>query len=193
MAVAIIASMKIKGLILLADGFEETEAITTHDILNRSGGIEPAFVSISDSHEVTTSMGLKVHLDLLLKDVPSFAEYSFIVLPGGKVGVENLKNSPLVIDLVKSFIKEKKDVFAICAAPSILGELGYLDKKNYTCFPGFQKGKGNWIDAGVVQDGNLITARSMAFTIGFAEKIAEFYLGHEVLSKIKIGSEGRVS
>ena len=48
----------IKGLMLLADGFEETEAISTHDILTRTHEIEVTYVSISDSLFVKSSMGL---------------------------------------------------------------------------------------------------------------------------------------
>ncbi|MBR3266996.1 MAG: DJ-1/PfpI family protein, partial [Bacilli bacterium] len=145
----------IKGLMLLADGFEETEAISTHDILTRTHEIEVTYVSISDSLFVKSSMGLKVEALGLLKDVKA-EDYDFIVLPGGKVGVDNIKNSPAAIEMIKRFHDLGKKYYAICAAPSILGELGYLDGKNYVCFPGFQKGKGTWTDKGSVIDGDLV-------------------------------------
>ena len=76
-----------KGLLLLADGFEQTEAIATHDILLRSHGIEVLPVSISSSYEVTSSMGLKILVSKRLEDIKDVSAYDFIVLPGGKVGV----------------------------------------------------------------------------------------------------------
>lgn len=179
----------IKGLMLLADGFEETEAISTHDILTRTHEIEVTYVSISDSLFVKSSMGLKVEALALLKDVKA-EDYDFIVLPGGKVGVDNIKNSPAAIEMIKKFHDLGKKYYAICAAPSILGELGYLDGKNYVCFPGFQKGNGNYVDKGSVIDGDLVTGRSMNYTIEFASNIVRVLLGEEALARIEHGTKG---
>ena len=81
-------------------------------------------------------------------------------------------------------------IYAICAAPSILGELGYLDGKNYTCFPGFQTGKGHYIDQGAVVDGDLITGHSMGYTLAFAEAIIKKLLGEEAVLAIRPGTMG---
>ena len=178
------------ALILLADGFEETEALSTHDIFTRSHEIKTTLASIKDGLVVTTSMGLKVFADTLLKDINP-DDYDFLVLPGGKLGVDNLKASQEVISLVKRFHEEGKGHYAICAAPSILGELGYLDGRNYTCFPGFQVGKGNWLDEGSVTDGDLITGRSMAYTIEFAEAIVKKEVGDKALERIYPGTRGK--
>lgn len=179
----------IKGIILLADGFEETEAITTHDVLKRSHEIDPIMVSISSSLEVSTSAGLTIKAHKILKDI-SLNEYDFVVLPGGLPGVTNLRNSDEVINLIHQAYKLNKHVYAICAAPSILGELGYLDNHKYTCFPGFERGNGEYIDEGVVNDNGLITARSMGYTIPFASEIVKELVGEECLKNIENGTLG---
>ncbi len=182
-----------KGLMLLADGFEETEGIATHDILSRTHEIECVLASISSSKEVTTSMGLTIKADALLEEINDDA-YDFIVLPGGKKGVDNLKACSKAKELVLSFYKKGKGVYAICAAPSILGEMGLLDGKNYTCFPGFETGKGNYLkDAGAIRDGSIITGHSMAFTIPFAEEIVKKECGEEALERIAPGTRGGIA
>lgn len=179
----------IKGLMLLADGFEQTEALTTHDILTRTHEIDLEYVSIKDDLMVESSMGLEVKAKNILKNV-CVDDYEFIVLPGGKGGVDNLKASPLVLETVRKFHEAGKKHFAICAAPSILGELGYLDGKNYTCFPGFQKGNGIYIHEGSVIDGDLVTGHSMGYTIEFASNIVRVLLGEAALEGIQKGVKG---
>jgi 4-methyl-5(b-hydroxyethyl)-thiazole monophosphate biosynthesis len=175
--------------ILLADGFEQTEALTTHDIFCRSHEIEPVLVSTMGRLEVTSSMGLRVQAHALLESLRE-EDFDFLVLPGGKKGVENLKANPKVIDLVKAFHEAGKPHFAICAAPSILGELGYLDGLDYTCFPGFEKGKGHYRDEGAVICQETVTGHSMYYTIAFAEKIVELELGKEALERTYPGTRG---
>ncbi len=177
------------ALILLADGFEETEALTTHDILNRTHEIVPVLCSIKDSLQVVSSAKLKVEADILLKDVDKNA-YDFLVLPGGKLGVQNLSHSADVGSLLEYFVYRKKAVYAICAAPGLLAQRGYLNDATYTCFPGFQTGKGLYTRKEVEDDGTWITARSMAYTIPFAEAIVKKELGQEAVDAIQPGIRG---
>jgi 4-methyl-5(b-hydroxyethyl)-thiazole monophosphate biosynthesis len=177
------------GLMLLGDGFEETEAITTHDILTRTHNITLKYVSISPSLEVASSMGIVVKAEgFIAEETPK--AYDFLVLPGGKKGVDNLKHSEATIALINAFHDAGKPIYAICAAPSILGELGYLDGKRYTCFPGFQAGAGEYVDTGSVIDGDLVTGHSMAYTIAFAENIVRKQLGEEAVKTIYRGTRG---
>lgn len=180
----------IKGLMLLADGFEGTEAIGTHDILTRTHEIDVTYLSISDHLNVISSMGLEMISQGLLGDMPDFGSYDFLVIPGGKLGVENIKKSSLAMEAIKKFHNEGKKIFAICAGPSILGELGYLDGKKYTCFPGFQCGKGTYLETGAVVDGNIITGHSMYYTVEFAEAIVRNLLGEEGIKTIYPGTRG---
>lgn len=179
-----------KGILFLADGFEATEAIATADALLRTRQIELQLVSIQPSKEVTASNGLIVKANCYLKDIKP-EDYDFLILPGGKKGVENLKDNDIVLLLVKNFLRQGKGVYAICAAPSILGKMHLLKDRTYTCFPGFECGEGRYLeDQGVVIDGNLITARSMAFSIPFGEAIAKKEVGEEALESATSGMYG---
>lgn len=179
-----------KGLMLLADGFEESEAIVTHDALSRTHQIELIYVASGEKETVISSLGLEVVAKGTLSKTP-LAPFDFLILPGGKRGVENLKATPLAMETIRAFHDQGKPIYAICAAPSILGELGYLDGKNYTCFPLFQKGNGHYLDQPVVIDGDLVTGHSMAFTLEFAEAIILQQLGQKGVDAIQAGIRGK--
>jgi 4-methyl-5(b-hydroxyethyl)-thiazole monophosphate biosynthesis len=178
-----------RALIVLADGFEQTEALTTQDVLLRTHEAEVTLASISKSLVVESSSLLRVQANALLEDL-DLNGFDFLILPGGKRGVENLKASKKVIETIRFFKEKGKHVHAICAAPSILGELGYLDDLDYTCFPGFEKGKGHYQDEGAVICQETVTGHSMYYTIAFAEKIVELELGKEALERTYPGTRG---
>ncbi|MCQ2792333.1 MAG: DJ-1/PfpI family protein [Bacilli bacterium] len=178
-----------KGLIIFADGFEDSEGITTRDILLR-GKIEVVTASITDTLDVTTSHNLKIKTDILLKDA-KLDDYQFIILPGGLKGTNNIASSEVAINAIKYFHNHNKDIYAICAAPSILGKLGYLDNKSFTCFKGFEKGiNGRYTgEPATVTSEHIITGKSMAYSVDFALLILKKYVDnetyHHVLSGIK--------
>lgn len=179
-----------KILMLLADGFEDTEALTTRDVLTRAG-IDVTTASISDRLEVESSFGVHVLADALLKLIFDTTPYEAIILPGGGRGTRNLSESVLVPQYLEKFASKNKLLCAICAAPSILGKNGYLKNKKYTCFAGFNLGiAGDFTGSEVEKDGNIITARSMQYSIPFALKIIETLLGKEVKEKVQIGLSG---
>ena len=180
-----------KAAILLENGFESTEALTTHDVLLRSKRIETDLISASNLDKVESSNGLTIISDKKMKDI-DILDYDFIVLPGGKKGVINLKANPEVKKAIAEFKDRGKHVYAICAAPSILGEMGYLDDKEYVCFPGFETGKGKCLQKGAHRDGDLITGHSMAFTFDFAIEILRFELGEETAKEVYDGARGHI-
>ena len=179
----------VKGIMLMADGVEETESVACHDILTRAG-ISLDAVSIKDCHRIHTSMGLTIKVEKNIKEIEDFSTYDFIVIPGGKVGVANIDKSKKAISIIEDFYDSGKLMCAICAGPYILGRLGYLDNIHFTCFPGFQIGKGIYEDVGAVEDGKIITGHSMYYTIEFAERIVKYYLGQAGLEKIYHGTRG---
>lgn len=180
-----------RGLLLLADGFEDTEALTSRDVLLRAG-IEITTASINDYQQVQSSFGLEVLADSLLKLIFDISPYDFLLLPGGGRGTKNLEASPLVQDYIELFYKRNKLICAICAAPSILGHKGYFKNLKYTCFAGFNEGiEGIFTGNEVEHDGNFITARSMAYSIPFALEIINTLLGKESSKKVLIGLKGQ--
>ena len=180
-----------KALILLAEGFETVEALATIDIFKRSHRIDPLSASISSSKGVLSSQGILVQADVLLSEINP-DEFDMIILPGGKKGVENLKKDANVTSLVRKFdANPNKEVHAICAAPSILRELGLLNERTYTCFPGFEGKEGTYTGEGVTIDDNLITGKSMGYTIPFALAIVERHFGTECVKEIEKGVYGK--
>ncbi|HEY8395262.1 MAG TPA: DJ-1 family glyoxalase III [Bacilli bacterium] len=165
-----------KGIVILADGFEDTEAIATIDVLKRSK-LDITTVSF-DSLQVTSQYNLQVKADKLLKDV-KYEDYDFLVIPGGRAVFNVLDKRKELSAVIKSFMDHNKLVAAICAGPTQIGKLGYLKGRKYTCFPSCETGiEGNLQQTkGVVRDGNIITAKAMAFAIDFALEIVDFLQG----------------
>lgn len=154
--------------ICMADGCEEIEGLTVVDVLRR-GGIDIDTVAVSGEPYVTGSHNIAFCTDKLISEV-NWADYDGIVLPGGIPGTPNLAANTDVTEAVKLFAEEGKLVAAICAAPSVLGQLGLLKGRKATSYPGFEEqmtGCDYQQDA-VVVDGNIITSRGMGTAIDFA-------------------------
>lgn len=166
--------------LLLANGFEEVEALTQVDYLKRAG-IQVDMISVHSSKEVTGAHDIPVVSDRYLNSVME-DQYDGIIIPGGK-GVEILKITKEVIELVQAFHGKGKMVAAICAGPVVLGKAGILQHKKYTCFPGFSDEAGseeNHRDVPVVIDGNVITAMGVSFAQHFAFAMTEYLESEKV-------------
>lgn len=170
-----------KVIALLADGFEDIECIATVDLLRRAG-IRVDLASIKDD-VVQGGLGTKVVTDLLLSDIQE--EYDALFLPGGK-GVGKLDESDLVKSLIKEYNQKGKLVTAICAAPLILGKMGLLDNKKFTCYPEFEEfmPKGIHTPVGAVKDGNIITGKGVGFVYDFALMLIEELVGLDIKNKV---------
>ena len=167
---------------ILKDGFEETEAIATYDFIKR-GNIN--IKTVSDKRTVTGTHGLSVNVDILFSEVVA-DELLGVILPGGQPGSDNLFSCDKTKELLEFAYKSNKLICAICAAPYILGERGYLNGKDATCFPGFEghlKGA-NIVDKKVACDGNIITAKGMGASFLFGYEIVKYFKGEEVSKKI---------
>ncbi|MCL2801715.1 MAG: DJ-1/PfpI family protein [Treponema sp.] len=177
-----------KAIVLLADGFEEVEAVTPIDYLRRAG-IEVTAASISNSLTVTGRWtGIKVIADVLLSDiVKESGSWDAVIVPGGLPGADNLAASKETGALLKSMADSGRLVCAICASPVIvLAPLGLLAGKKFTCYPGMEEKtkEGSWSGDRVVVDGNIITSRAAGTTGEFAIAIIKKLLGEEAGNKI---------
>ena len=181
--------------VLLADGFEEIEALATVDILRRAN-LDTKIVSIgknlinADSKIVTGANAINVVADLSEEEFINVLEKNNldgIILPGGMPGTANLNNSELVLKAIRYCEENKKLIAAICAAPMILGKMGLLENKTAVCFPGFEKDLlGATISENFVcaQD-NIITAKGPGVALEFGIKIIEFILGKDKAHVVK--------
>ena len=159
-----------KVAVILANGFEEIEALTVVDVLRRANiachilGIEQV---------VTGSHGISVQADRLWQG--NLDDYDMVVLPGGMPGSANLRDDQ---DLMKGLAKmqeEDKWIAAICAAPIALEKAGVLENKKFTCYDGVEESikSGNYLKETVVTDGKLITSRGPSTALAFAYTIVE--------------------
>lgn len=174
--------------VLLANGFEEVEALAPVDMMRRAGlTVEMLGVggeSVTGSHGITVKVDGKIEeLDMETVDA--------MVLPGGLPGTLNLEQSPAVQALLTHCVERGKLVAAICAAPSILAHRGLLENRVATAFPNFQKdlveGGARLGEAYVCEDGNFITARGMGVATQFGLKLVERLVSPEKAADIQAG------
>lgn len=162
-----------QACIFLATGYEEVEMLTVVDMLRRAK-ISIDMVSITDQKEVTSSHNVTITADKTLSEV-NFDEAEMLILPGGIPGTPNLRACDPLCEKLKEFAANGKKVAAVCAAPTVLGELGILAGKKATCYPSFadKLATGDYVKQPVVTDGNVITSRGMGTCIEFAGAIIE--------------------
>ena len=171
--------------LFLAQGFEEIEALTVVDLLRRAG-ISITTVSISDSLQVNGAHNISVTADALFSNL-DFSDASLLVLPGGGPGTCNLNAFEPLKDLLKNFYAQGKYIAAICAAPMILGQLGFLNGRNATCYPGFEKELvgAHHVTTPVVVDGSIITSRGLGTAIDFSGELIAILKDSETADQIK--------
>jgi 4-methyl-5(b-hydroxyethyl)-thiazole monophosphate biosynthesis len=178
-------------IVLLAEGFEEVEAVTPIDYLRRFG-IDVTVAALRESLAVKGSHGIQITADALLgslltggKLLPS--AWDAVVVPGGLPGADNLAASKETGAFIKEMAAGGKLICAICAAPArVLSPLGLLKGRNFTCFPG-EEGKviapssasygALWKEDRVVVDGSFITSRGAGTAGEFACAIVEKLTG----------------
>jgi 4-methyl-5(b-hydroxyethyl)-thiazole monophosphate biosynthesis len=170
------------AIIILADGFEEIEAITCIDILRRAE-MDVAVLGLNEV-EVRGSRNIMVKADLLFDDYNG--QFDAVVLPGGIPGTNNLAQSQGLLTLIKEANQIGKICAAICAAPTVLAKAGILTGKKATCYPGHEGrlSGAQIVNEPVVTDGNIITSRAVGTTIPFALKLVEALAGEEIAKKI---------
>lgn len=161
-----------KVLLILAGGFEETEALGTADVLKRVG----FSVTLAGLTEpvVHSSAHTKIVADCLLEEVDS-SEFAALVLPGGLPGSTHLRDSEKVIALVQEMNREKKVVAAICAAPIVLERAGITRGRIITGYPTTNEGLADLVYTGnrTERDCNLVTGKGPGVTFEFAFRVAE--------------------
>ena len=166
--------------IFLDNGFEEIEAITTIDLLRRAN-IALTTVSVTGVESVLGAHNIAVKADQLFQKV-DFADAEMLILPGGAT---NLYACKPLCELLLQHDEQGKLIAAICAAPAVLGQLGILQGKQATCYPGFEHYLGeSYVGGLVVESKNVITAKGPGLSSDFAFCIIEKLVGSEVADQV---------
>ena len=170
--------------VLLGTGFEEVEAITPVDLLRRAG-VSVATVGINGK-VVYGSHGIGVEADLELGQLDLTA-LDMIVLPGGLKGVASIRASQAAMEAVRFAWENGKYTAAICAAPTVLADLGITQGRKATCYPGFEPDLDTSYatdTAAVVVDGRLITAASAGCAVPFGLALVAALKGREAADAV---------
>jgi 4-methyl-5(b-hydroxyethyl)-thiazole monophosphate biosynthesis len=174
-------------LVILAEGFEEIEAVTPIDVLRRAElNVTVAGVG---SKTIRGAHGVRFQADTTLnqyKDLPDA-----VILPGGMPGAQNLANSKEVREILTKMNSQNKLIGAICAAPAlVLAPSGILEGKKATCYPGFENhfnSSTQFSPARVVVDGHIITSRGPGSALEFALELVEKLAGKEKAESLSQG------
>ena len=170
--------------ILLGTGFEETEAIAPLDLLRRAG-VEIQTVGIN-GQVVYGSHGIGVEADIELGQM-DLTRMDMIILPGGLGGVASIRASREAMDAVRFAYENDQYTAAICAGPTVLADLGIVNGKQATCYPGCE---GGMADARMVPnvpcmtDGKLITGTSAGCAVPFGLSLIEALKGKAEADRI---------
>ncbi len=169
----------------VADGMEEVECLAVWDILLRAE-IDVKLVSIMGRKEITGAHGLKMTADLLFEEIEDDADLLF--LPGGMPGTKNLAAHKGLANMLKAHAAAGKHLAAICAAPSILGELGLIDGHKATCYPGWEFMMPNHIVTNeyVVTDRLITTAAGMGCSIQMGLQLVKVLKGELEAKNLKM-------
>ena len=169
-----------KALIVLADGFEEIEAIAVFDVLKRAG----VLVTLAglQKETVQSARGIKLTANILFKSAGD--DFDALVLPGGGEGAKNLSRSDKLANCIKKMNEEGKIIAAICASPVVvLSPTGILSGKKVTCYPSHKNELPKtvtFLNEEVVVDSNIITSQGPGTATLFGLKLAELLVGEEV-------------
>ncbi len=172
--------------VILANGFEEIEALTQVDYLRRAG-LTVCTVSVGEEC-VIGSHNIPVLCDMTVQDIePEEDGLEMIVLPGGLGGVDGMKKSKAVSALIDYCVKHDIYIAAICAAPTILAKAGLLRGKHAVCYPSMlgQLSECSDTSGRVAIDGKIITAAAAGVSEEFSFALIEALLGKDAAEKVR--------
>jgi protease I len=168
-----------KVAILTEEGFEQVELTSPKQALEAAG----ATVHVISPNEKSrikawdkTDWGIEIDVDKRLSDV-SPDDYDALVLPGGVLNPDKLRQNKDAVAFASAFLDEGKPVAAICHGPQLLIETGLIRGRRLTSFPSLQTDLKNagadWFDEEVIVDNGLVTSRRPADLDAFNKKAIE--------------------
>jgi 4-methyl-5(b-hydroxyethyl)-thiazole monophosphate biosynthesis len=171
-------------LAILAEGFEEIEAIASIDLLRRAGA-EVVTASLDEGVHVIGRTGVTIHTDLALAEVLD-REFDCIFLPGGP-GVKRLRADPRVNAIVRRQHAAGRWLAAICAGPAVLHDAGLLAGRRYTAHFSVAGELPDILgDERVVADGRLLTSRGAGTALDFALLLVEKLFSAQKAKEIRL-------
>ncbi len=164
--------------ILVADGFEQVELTAPRKALDDAGAdtriVSPAEGTVRGWRH--TEWGDDFPVDVPLKGV-SADDFDALLLPGGVLNPDHLRQDEDAVRLVRDFVREGKPVAAICHGPWLLAEADVVRDRELTSYPSIRTDMENagarWVDREVVTDRGLVTSRNPDDIPAFNQKMLE--------------------
>jgi protease I len=167
-----------KVAILTEEGFEQVELTSPKAALEQAGAIVHVISPKSGTIKAwdQTNWGITINVDKQLSEV-SPDDYDALVLPGGVLNPDKLRQNKDAVAFASAFLDEGKPVAAICHGPQLLIETGLIKGRRLTSYPSLQTDLKNagadWVDQEVVVDNGLVTSRTPADLDAFNAKTIE--------------------
>lgn len=124
-------------------------------------GARVHFVGPKINEEYKGKYGYPLKPDLTINEAKS-ENYDAVVIPGG-FAPDFMRRTPAMIDFVRQMDQANKIIASICHGGWILASANIIRNKNVTGYFAIKddlvNAGANFIDAEVVQDGNLVTSR----------------------------------
>lgn len=174
--------------LLLADGFEDVEALCPYDLLRRAGA-DVRLVAAYDRTVRGKSCGSVLECAMTAEELLASEEkIEMLILPGGLPGATNLDAAPAIDRLIARTERDGGYFAAICAAPMIYGKRGLLRGKRAIAFPGFDRylDGATLVDEPVVCDGRFITAAGMGAAFPFGIALIRALFGDAEAERIRV-------
>lgn len=169
-------------LVVLAEGFEELEAVAPIDLLRRAG-VSVTLASLTEGPAVTGRSNLALRADCTL-DAVLAREFDLILLPGGP-GIRHLRADQRVRTLVLRQHARGSLLAAICAAPTLLADVGILQGRRYTAHPSVANELPAIIaQEAVVRADNVITSRGAGTSIAFGLALVSALCGEPTARQV---------
>lgn len=167
-----------KVVILTEEGFEQVELTSPKAALEEAGAtvhvISPKSGKIKAWDK--TDWGIEIDVDKALNEV-SPDDYDALMLPGGVLNPDKLRQNKEAVAFVSAFLDESKPVAAICHGPQMLIETGMIGGRTLTSYPSLrtdlENARAHWIDQEVVVDQGLVTSRRPDDLEAFNKKMIE--------------------
>ncbi len=164
--------------ILATQGFEQAELFEPKKALEQAGAraevVSPGGESIRGWNE--QNWGESVRVDIPLNRA-SAENYDALVLPGGVMNPDKLRQDQKAVEFVRAFFEAGKPVAAICHGPWMLVEADVVRGRRVTSWPSLKTDLRNagaeWVDEQVVVDNGLVTSRKPADLSAFNRKMVE--------------------
>jgi protease I len=165
-------------LILATDGYERSELrVPLEELSKRGADVKIASITSGEIRSWDEKdWGDTVTVDLNVSEVKA-EDFDALVLPGGQINPDVLRNNEDAVQVVRQFIRSGKTVAAICHGPWLLVEADALRGREATSYPSIRTDLRNagarWKDEAVVVDNGIITSRSPKDLPQFIDKIVE--------------------